>query len=186
MTANADEIVVGANGKVYVAETSATMPTGVSGTMPTGWTDLGFVTEDGVTFTDSKETETIGAWQSFYPVRRIVTSKDASVSFALRQWNKDTVALAFGGGTVTEPTANVFKYTPPDPEDIDERALCLEFTDGSKVYRLVMEKGMVSDAVETQLVRTGAADLPITFSATPDSGDDAYYLLTNDSALDPS
>lgn len=183
MTANADEIVVGANGKVYVAETSATMPTGVSGTMPSGWTDLGFVTEDGVTFTDSKETETIGAWQSFYPVRRIVTSKDASVSFALRQWNKDTVTLAFGGGTVTTPSAGVHKYAPPSPEDLDERAMCIEFTDGTKVYRLVIGKGMVSDAVETQLVRTGAADLPITFTATPASGSDAYYLLTNDSAL---
>jgi hypothetical protein len=181
--ASADEIVVGANGKVWVAETTDPMPTDSDTALNVAWVDLGYVSEDGVTFTDSKEVESIGGWQSFYPIRRVVTSRDAMVSFVLRQWNEDSVALAFGGGAVTDNGGGEYEYNPPSPEDIDNRALVIEWTDGTKDYRLLFPSGMVTEAVETNIVRTSAADLPITFAATPASGADAYILFTNDPAF---
>lgn len=184
MANDASEIIVAANGSVYVAEVGTTAPASESASLASGWKQLGFVTEDGVTFTDSKETEAVAAWQSFYPVRRIVTARDASVSFSLRQWNSDTVTLAFGGGTITEPTSGHYKYVPPTPSDVDERALLIDWQDDTRKYRLIIPKGMVSEAVETNLTRSGSSILPITFVATPDSGDDAYYLLTNDASFE--
>ena len=186
MANDGNQIVVGANGTVWVAAVNATEPTTPTATPAAGWADLGFISEDGVTFTDSKETESVGVWQSFYAARRIQISKDATVSFMLKQWNPDTVSLAFGGGTVTEPSASVYKYVPPSPEELDERALMIDWQDGDKNYRLIMPKGMVIEAVETNLTRSGAADLPITFAATPAAGDDAWYLLTDDPALEPA
>lgn len=273
MTATADEILVGANGKVWVTDTDQTMPTDsdtAMGSVDSAWIDLGYVSDEGVNFSDTKEIESIMAWQSFYPIRRIVTGRDATLSFTLRQWNPDTLAFALGGGaiygptqvitltgfagtdsfkltynavetvafvrqtnataaaiqtalrtatgdtgltvtgttdegpftvvftggwdalaiTVTSPvgctgavTRSETKYEPPSPEDIDERALVVEWTDGVRDYRLLMPKGMVTEAVETNIVRTNAADLPITFAATPAAGGDAYTIFTNDAAF---
>lgn len=181
---DASEIVVAGNGTIYVADAGVTPPDDL-GTLDTDWTELGFVSEDGVSFTDSKTLENVGAWQSFYSVRRIITEKELTLSFALRQWNHDTVVLAFGGGVVTEDTG-VFTYTPPAPEDgLDERALVVDWTDGDRNYRLVVPKGIVSEAVETTLARTAASDLPIAFSAIPDAGDDAFVLITDDPAFTP-
>lgn len=184
MSNDADEIVIAANGIVRVAPVGTTAPTDPTSAPAAAWRHLGYVTEDGATFTDSKEIEDILAWQSFYPVRKIVTSKDARVSFALRQWNENTIPLAFGGGSVTNPSTGVWRYAPPSPEDIDERALMIDWQDGTKDYRLIIPKGIVTDAVETNLVRTDSAVLPITFAAVPAStSDDPWYLLTNDIAF---
>jgi len=176
-----DQIVVGANGTVRVAPVGTAAPADASDPFGAGWVDLGYTSEDGVTFTDSKTLEAIPVWQLFYPARRVVTERDFTMAFALRQFAGHQVEFAFGGGEVTEDDPGLFRYTPPSPEVIDERALSVEWLDGSKVYRIIMEKGMVTENVETKLARANAADLPITFGIL---GDDAiaapWFLLTND------
>lgn len=183
MPESADEIVVAANGTVWVAPVGSTQPTNPTAAPNGSWTDLGYINEDGATFTESKEIEDIISWQSFYPTRKIVTSKEATVSFALQQWNENTIKFAFGGGTVSQPSPGVWKYVPASPEVLDERALMIDWQDGTKDYRLIIPKGLVTEAVETQLVRTGSAELPITFAAVPATGSDAYILLTDDIAF---
>ena len=146
------------------------------------WTELGFVSEAGATFNDSKTMADILAWQSFYPVRRIVTARDSTIAFVLRQWNGATIPLALGGGNITD-NAGEFTYIPPDPDVVDERSLALEWADGDKHYRLYFPRGMVTEAVSTSLVRTAAADLPITFGVISDGTTDPYTLFTDDTAF---
>lgn len=176
---NADSITVAGNGTVYVAPVGTTQPTTPTAAPSAAWLALGYVSEEGVTFTDTKEIEDINAWQSFYPVRKIVTAKDATLSFALREWDERTIPLAFGGGTITAAGA-VWRYEPPAPETLDLRAMMVDWQDGIKNFRLIIPRGLVTETVETNLTRTGAADLPITFAAIPASTtDDAYILLTD-------
>ena len=186
MGKDVDEIVVGANGTVWVAPVGTTKPTTPVAAPAVGWVDLGFASEDGVTLTDSKTFETIPVWQLFYPARRIITERDLQIGFVARQWNPDTVALAFGGGEVTEPTSGVFKYEPPAPEFIDERAMMVDWVDGEKHYRLILPRGVATENVETNLVRSAAADLPITFGLLGDDGVAPWYLLTDDPIFEPA
>lgn len=180
MAKDTDEIVVGANGTIWIAPVGTAAPASQSAAPGAGWVDIGFTSEDGVTLTDSKTLESINVWQLQNPARRIVTERDTQVAFVARQWNADTVKLAFGGGEVTEVTAGNYKYEPPDPEEIAEYALMVDWHDGDKDYRFVMPRGMVTDNVETNLVRTAAADLPITFGAIGDDGVKPFYILSND------
>lgn len=184
MAADVDQIVVGANGKLWTAPVGTAAPADEDAAPGAGWVELGFASEDGATLTDSRTLEPIPVWQLFYPARRIVTERDFSVAFVLRQWSADTVSLAFGGGTITEPSPGHFKYAPPSPEDIDERALMVDWQDGAKHYRLVLPRGVVTENVETNLVRTGAADLPITFGIIGSETGDPWYLLTDDPAFE--
>lgn len=181
MPANANQVVVGGTGLVLVAPTTEAAPTNATTPLTGNWQDLGFTSEDGVTVTDSKDIEEIGAWQSFYPIRRIITGRDFTVSFALRQWSRVNVILALGGGTVTG--SSPWTYTPPSPGSIDNRSLVVSWQDGSKSYRLYVPVGMVTESVETNITRTGASDLPITFSATSDGTTNPYTLFTTDSSF---
>ena len=183
---NPDQITVGANGRVYVAPVGTAAPASISAAPSATWDELGYINEDGVTFTDSKTIEPINVWQSFYPARRIMTAKDANAAFALMQWNGDTFPLAFGGGAITEDAAGEYRYTPPAPGAIDERAMIVEWEDGDKSYRLVIPRGMVTDDVETQLVRTEVGELPIVFGVNGDEGVDPWYLQTDDPAFAPA
>lgn len=187
MTKNADQVVVAANGSIYVGELGATAPATIDAAIdPAEWIDLGYANDDGVTFSDGKDTEDINAWQSFYALRRIVTAKEGSLQFNLLQWNGATVRLAFGGGTVTEDAAGEYRYEPPDPGVIDERAAIIEWVDGDRNYRLIVPRSMVSETVETNLTKSDAGELPITLSVLGQEGVKPWYLLTDDPAFAPT
>lgn len=189
MAANADQITVALTGKVWVAtySDSLTLPEDMSAP-DAAFTDLGYTTEDGVTFTATPTVEDIRAWQKATPVRRIVTARDASLGFSLLQTNLDTFALAFGGGDWTEPTTGVFRYDPPaDVDALSEYACVIDFSDGTRDSRVVVMRATVNDAVETQLVRNNAAMLPVTLAAlTPDDEDASWYFLSDDTAYQTS
>ena len=175
MSGSVDEILVGANGDVFVANPGSTVPTDPTTAYSSAWTKLGLVSENGATVTDTKTMITIPAWQLFYPARRIITARDFTVALALREWSGTAIKFAFGGGTITGN-----KYTPPSPDTIDERMLGLDWADGSKHYRLIVNLGMVTDNVATQLHRGAAADLPITFGIIGVAGSDPWSMLTDD------
>lgn len=178
--ANADAIVVAGNGTVRVAPVGTTAPTTPTASPVAAWLDLGYVTEDGATATFDKETEDVLVWQSRYPVRTLITGESLVIAFGLREWDERTIPLALGGGTVTNPSAGVWKFVPAAAGTVDYRAFMLDWVDGDKNFRLIIPRGLATGSVETNLVRTDSAVLPIEFSALPAStSDDAYTLLSD-------
>lgn len=178
----AGETIVAGNGKIMVAPVGTTSPLDADDAWPAGWVDLGYANEDGVTVTPGLETEDIPAWQTPYPIRTVVTTRRLTVAFVLRQWNKDTVRLALGGGTITALTApqTGHKYSPPAPEFLDERELGIEWVDGTKQYRWIVPKVILREDVEIQLQRGDAANLPLNFGLLAPASGDPWYLLSND------
>jgi hypothetical protein len=174
-------IVVGSSGNVYVAPVATTAPTDLVTALPVTWVDLGYLTPDGVTFSPSLETNEIMSWQSFYKVRTVVTGRSVELNFTMQQWNKFNLPFAFGGGLVAT-TGAVHKYTPPTAESRDERAIVVEWADGTKNYRLVAPKAELSDIGETNLTRSDEAQLPITLSINAVGTTDPFYILSNDAA----
>jgi len=182
MTTNANNILVGTTGTVSVAPTGTTGPTTTSTALAAGFVDLGFLTEEGFTFTESKDIADILVWQSFYPARRLVTGRSVQVSFSLREWKTDTIEFALGG-TVTGSAPN-WKYTPPTPSDIGEKSLVIDWQDGTRYFRLYFPTGIVTEAVESNFTRTDSSVLPVTFSGLDPGGSVSIYtLFTNDTSF---
>lgn len=184
MPQNRNELVVAGAGKVMVAPVGTVAPADPVAAWPAGWIDLGYTNDDGVTFTDARTIEEINVWQLFYPARLVVTARDARLGFALAQWNEETVRLAFGGGTITTTAGppEHYRYDPPAPESLDERAMGIEWVDGVKQYRLIVPRGVIADDVETNLTRSGMAELPVTFRAIGEAAVNPWYLRTNDTS----
>lgn len=186
-TANAaSQTLIGASGTVYVGTPGATItaPTSEVSVLDTDFVELGFVSEDGVKFRDSKDVGSLRAWQTPYDVRRFVTGRDFEVEFALEQWNWHTVPFAFGGGTLTEPTPGHYKFVPPDADDLDERALVVDWVDGARKYRLFLPRGLVTTPVEVNIKRDEGAMFPITFGAIFDGTNPAFAIFTDDAAFE--
>jgi len=179
---NAAQVVVAGNGSVYVGITSTPAPTDATTALNAGFKEMGFISEDGATFTEGKDITDIGAWQSFYPLRKIITGRTVQVAFALREWRRPAVEFALGG-TVSGTAPGPYSYIPPAPELLATKSLVLNWVDASKNYRLYIPVGLVTETVETTFARTAAADLPVTFSATDPGGANIYTLFTNDPAF---
>ena len=173
MALAADEVFVAGGGHVYIADIGATEPTDTTTPWDADWVELGYTTDAGVTITPGQTITDIPAWQSRYPVRKIVTAETFDVAFSLLQWNQDTLSLAFRGGTWVGDV-----YTPGEAGVVDERALGIEAIDGDKITRIIIPRGMVTDVGGINLVRTGANPLPITFSALA-SDEDPFSLIAD-------
>lgn len=187
MAQNAEQVRVAPRGDLWVAPVGSTLPTDLED-LSSPWVNLGLTTEEGTALTYSEAREDIPAWQRATPVRRLVTARNMSTGYTLLQWNADNFALAFGGGEISEPSPGVYRYDPPDDDDpLSEYAQVIDFHDGDIHGRLVIEKGAVNDDVQTNLVRTAASTLPVTFQAlaSDDSDESTWYLLSNDPAFEP-
>lgn len=188
MPQNSDSIVIAGSGSVHVALLGTALPTDVSTALAAAFVDLGYINGEGASFKDAKTKEPVPVWQSFYAVKYTVTDASASLAFTLRQWDRYTVPLAFGGGAIAETSvgSGVFRYEPPAPEVIDERALVLTWRADESTFRLVVPRVMVTEGVDTKLVRTAPSDLPITVGVLGTDGVKPWALLTDHPSFDPT
>lgn len=182
---NADELVVAKNGQVYVAPVGTALPTTPSGALNAAFVGLGFIDADGATITVDPDIQEIMAWQSRQAVRRELSAQAINAAFKLLQWNENSVALAFGGGTVSTVGGGGYRFDfPADEAALDERSLVIDALDGAERHRFVFPRGNVTESVETQFQRTEAAVLPITFKALePTTGGAPAYYLTDSVAF---
>lgn len=184
---DADEVVVAAEGTVYVAPVGTAAPADFSAAYSATWVNLGYCTEDGVSFAPNMDLKEVMAWQSTRPVRRAVISRTEEISFGLLQWSATTLPVALGGGSVaTSGTGATEKhtYTPPDlGDEPDYRALSIAWTDGDKDYRLFAPKALVTDLAEFSLTRTDESPLPLTFATMAEAGVAPFTIDTNDPAF---
>ncbi|MFE3072010.1 phage tail protein [Streptomyces sp. NPDC059247] len=174
---NSAEIRVAGSGKLYVANAGTAAPTAFGADSATdwaGWTDLGFTSGDGVTFSKKDKLEAIDSWQSVSPVHYIYSSRDLSLKFSLLQFNEETLPFFMGGGEVKAdpvPAVDTYRYEIAERPFADARALGLEFTDvkagGSTVvkYRFIIPRGQVTASDDIKLNRKAASQLGVTFTA---------------------
>lgn len=172
----AQNVVVAGTGTVWVAPEDTPMPTDLA-TLADPWVDMGYVSEDGTTFTVSREQEDIGAWQSLEPVRVLVTSEPKVIAFELMEFDTDSLLLAFRGGTVAGTTVKT--YTPPDPGASDVRAMVVDGKDGATTFRFCFPRVALQGDVEWVLTRSDAIRLPLEFQVL---ASEAKWTILSDHA----
>ncbi len=178
MPNDANAIPVAANGKVYVTAYtgSETLPTDSTTAMNAAFTEVGYISEDGVSFSFATEQEGIPAWQSLYPVRTVVTGTELEASFSMLEWNEDSLKLAFGGGTWTDNADDTYDFEPPLAGEGSDFAVVIDATDGTKSYRIVLPRVSVTGLGDITFVRGEASALEVTLSGLADSTGQALYI----------
>lgn len=182
MASDPDNIVVGGNATVRLAPVGTAVPTDLVTAYAGTWVDVGYLAEDGIGFDPSVDVNQIMAMQDFYPVRTIVTQRGLDITLPFLEWKKGNLEFALGGGATTT-TSGVHKYEPPEPEEVDETALAVEWHDGDKDYRWHFARVMATDLASFSLARTDPATLPITVAVMGSPGVKPFHMLTNDPAF---
>lgn len=149
MANNAENVVVGITGQVYVGATSATAPTSSTSTL-TGFTDLGYVSADGVTVTSDKSTNQIRAWQNADLVREIVTEGTLTYEFMLLETTEAAIEAYFGGTLVGGKIEIVPNATG------GRKSFVIDIVDGAKAIRHYVPTGEIL-SVEAQQIQNGEA-----------------------------
>lgn len=107
-------------GIIYYAPLATVIPTFTAASSKvaatwTNWVQVG-ATDEGITYTESSDTEDIVVAESLYPVRTVTTGKSSRVSFNASHVHDLNWKLAMNGGTITVTGTGATKldvYVPP-------------------------------------------------------------------------
>lgn len=147
MATNAVNIGKGrASGMFYVAAAGTAIPTSLT-TLPTGWTEAGFISEDGMELQLSRDVEDIKDWSN--TIRRtILTDHDEKASGACISTTKTALEELFGQANVTE-TSGAIKVNLSASELPPVKAYLFIMKDGDDLMCFGCSNGQISVADNT-------------------------------------
>lgn len=166
MALDSTKVRAAVSGAVSVGLTTATPPTGTGGTI-TGFTDLGYVSDAGVTESRSRDTNEIHAWQGGALVRTLITSGSLTFQFVLLETKLETVKLFYGATVTSTVTDGSFLVIPTSTGG--RQSFIVDVIDGSELIRIYVPQGEVTEVGDRVYVNTDPIGYDVTLTAYPDS-----------------
>jgi len=174
MALTAGAVRVGVTGRVWVAPQGTAVPTATSGTLASGYNDIGYASDDGVTISVENETTDIRAWQNGDLLRRVQQSVTFSVQFVMVETNEYSLKTYFNnythGAGVTDGIVTMNGSQP------FRGAVVLDVVDGTNLLRFTFPDAQVTDRGDISIVNGDAITYDVTMSGYPDSSGNAGYL----------
>jgi len=189
MTLVAAQIRVAGAGEVFVAPLGSTAPTDVSTALAPAFVGLGYDSDNGLTISRSMTINSIGAWQTLVPVRRVPTDQAMSVAAEFMQSNPDVAALYMSTSAFTAISGHTgeTKASADINPAVVNRAVVFELEDGPIKYRYYIPKAEVSANGDQTASHSAAILYPLMFTAiAPDTGTILFDVFTNDPAMVPA
>lgn len=138
MALNASNVRVGTTGAIYVGDVGATAPSSATATL-TGFTELGYISADGVTETRDRSTNQIRAFQNSDLVREVVTEATATFSLTLLETNLATIEAYYG--TTVNSTDGSVEVNPAATGG--PRSFVIDLVDGAQAIRTHIPSGEI-------------------------------------------
>lgn len=166
---DASKVRVAVTGAVFRGLTTATAPTGTAGA-PTGFTDLGFISDDGVEIElpDAGDAEPIRAWQNNTVVRTIRTPSEDNPTwaFTMLETKIETVETYFGVTVTSTSTEGSFEFKASNRPF---HSYLVDFVDGAELQRDYIPRGIVTSVGAHTLSNGDAQGFEVTIEAELDS-----------------
>lgn len=163
-------------GAIYRAPLGTTLPTDASSTLSGAFADMGYVTEDGVTNTNSPDTEKIKAWGGQIV---LVVSNEKSDSFKLtflESLNPNVLETVYGSANVTVDAGAGTISVLANANEIEEFVYVIEmWMKGGALKRIVIPDGSLSDLGDIVYKDNEAVGYEVTLEALPDSSGNNHY-----------
>lgn len=174
---NAENVTTGKpgiNGGVYIAPLNTTLPTDAKTALDGAFVNAGYVSEDGVTNTQSRETAEIKEWggqtvdtptTGFNTQWKIKYIEGMNVSVLKLVNGDDNVAEASGKVTVTV-----------NGTELDEYVIVIDMAfKGGKLKRVVLPRAKVTEIGDIVYKGTDPVAYDTTINAAPDSSGNNQY-----------
>jgi len=153
-------IVVAADGDVWVGPELTAAPDFGEAPDDADWTAVGYATEDGVQIGYDRSVQGVPAWQALGSLRNLTTDAPMTVTFTCIEFKPDVVMLAFRGGAVVV-AAGSGKYTPPDADAGDVRAVFVRGIDGDTTVDVWFPRVEMQSSHQMNLQRIQETRVPV-------------------------
>lgn len=162
-------------GAIYRAPLGTTLPTDASSTLSAAYVNLGFVSEDGVTNSNSPESDEIKAWGGD-TVLNLQTAKPDTFKYTLIEaLNAEVLKYVYGDDNVTG-TIQTGLTIKANSKDQAANIIVVDMVlNGGTLKRIVIPKGKVSEVGDIVYQDGGAVGYDTTLTALPDTDGNTHY-----------
>ena len=171
-------------GAIAFAEETVALPTKPSEALPeASWKFCGYVSEDGVKFSPSVDTEKIKDWGANI-IRKLIKEFDGTIKYYILQLDKDAWAFALGDDHVelvpaTATEGNIVKakfgaHLAPN------KHVVIKVKDDNRRIMIVVPKGQVTEFDDMEFKADSLVGLSCTLSCNDDGNGDAVYVYVDD------
>lgn len=167
-----------ATGMFYTAASGTALPTSPMETLAADWSQVGAVTEDGITWATGKDSEALKNWAK--EVERLAGSDEGgTVTAPLMYTTEATLKAIFGDSNVTTTVAtnthgNLVSVTVAPGVSASPKAFLFLMKDGDDMIMLGTSKGIIKEVGDVSFSPTEA----ITWEATIEAG--SWTLVKDD------
>ncbi|MEV4041422.1 phage tail tube protein [Streptomyces sp. NPDC049744] len=188
---DAANIIVGTAGKAYRAEVGATFPTGPEEAWGSDFTDLGFITPDGLEEALEEERTQLDAWGEDAPVVDLARKRTQTFKLVFRETNAYNLSLYYqvrlasmtstAAVTTPAPKKQFISFGSGSVNDTVEIALGLDVIMSGKRHRIMIARCGVSDREAVKHSSEESSNFGMTFTAlaAPGGAQSVQHMITD-------
>lgn len=165
----------GVGGGMYAGPTTVTLPTTTSGTIPTGMSSMGYISEDGVKNEGSRETKETVAWGGDVVDTPQTKKTDIFSVTLIESTNVDVLKQIHGASNVTGTLATGISVNV-NAKELPEQAYIFDMVlKDNTAKRICIQYGKIIEVSEIEYNDTNPIAYAIKISARPDASGDTHH-----------
>lgn len=162
-------------GAVYVAPLNSTLPTDATTALDAAFVSLGYISEDGLTNSNTASTEDVKAWGGDV-VATLQTEKPDTFKFKLiESYNEDVLKAVYGASNVSGTLATGITITANADEQVAKEWAIEMVLSGGINERIVIPNGKVIEVADIVYSDGEVVGYELTVKAFPDSSENTHY-----------
>ena len=162
-------------GAMYVAPAGTALPTDATTALAEAFKSLGYISEDGLTNSNSPESEEIKAWGGDIVLTPITGRPDTYSVKLIESLNVYLLRMAYGDGNVTG-TLETGIAVKANATDLEEHPVVVDMILRNGVLkRICIPSAKVSEIGEISYTDADASGYELTLSCQPDADGNTHY-----------